>query len=202
MVWIDFRSSNLTRQLLADPRPTIRPWRSPYLGWRASPNALIRTHRAQAIVRFPTACSFPISCSFVPSLASSHHKSHSPTTVRRMPHYFDHSCHGCAHTIVDRLGRRCRTLVPPGAAGADDTPANRSPAGDRPRGPRRDPLQARPALKGERIAFGGRAWRVCLLGESRRVGHPAALLRRRSSGATGLIAGATGDWFGAISRIP
>src|SRR5216683_7005239 len=43
MVWIDFRSSNLTRQLLADPRPMIGPWRSPYLGWRAGPNALIRT---------------------------------------------------------------------------------------------------------------------------------------------------------------
>src|ERR1700736_5403360 len=44
MVWMHLRSSNLIRQLLGDdPRPTRRPWRSPYFGWRARPPALIRT---------------------------------------------------------------------------------------------------------------------------------------------------------------
>src|ERR1700722_5298901 len=42
------RSSNLTRQLLGDPRPTINPWRSPYLGWRVRPLALIRTRSPSA----------------------------------------------------------------------------------------------------------------------------------------------------------
>jgi hypothetical protein len=34
---------NLTRQLLGDPRPIIRPWRSAYLGWRVRPRTHIRT---------------------------------------------------------------------------------------------------------------------------------------------------------------
>jgi len=42
------RSSNLTRQLLGDPRPTTNPWRSPYLGWRVRPHALIRTRSPSA----------------------------------------------------------------------------------------------------------------------------------------------------------
>jgi hypothetical protein len=39
------------------------------------------------------------------------------------------------------------------------------------------------------------------VGESRRVVHPAALGHRRSSGGTGMIAGASGERSKAISAI-
>jgi hypothetical protein len=128
MVWIVFRSSNLTRQLLADPRATIRPWRSPYLGWRASPNALIRT-------RIPGASDCPDSNSALifevmllrslTCIATS--QILSPTTVSdNRPAdlvLLDHSGHDRSHAIVDRLNHPCRTLVP--------RPADRKQEGER-----------------------------------------------------------------------
>jgi hypothetical protein len=39
------------------------------------------------------------------------------------------------------------------------------------------------------------------IGESRRVGHPAALARRRSVGGTGLIVGASGESSRTVSAM-
>jgi hypothetical protein len=127
--------------------------------------------------------------------------SHLHRRITNLPH---RQPSGGCHTISITLGMIDRIPWPtastavagrsfPGPAGTDDMPANRSPGGDRPCGPRPDPHQAR-RLRANCIrranAAGLRPFRR--LGESRRVGHTAALLRRRSSGATGLIADTTG----------
>src|ERR1700686_5732265 len=97
MVWIDFRSSNLTRQLLADPRATIRPWRSPYLGWRASPNALIRTRIPGAGDCLDSNSALISEFMLLRSLTCMALFHRQPTTVRRISYYW------ITRAMIDRI---------------------------------------------------------------------------------------------------